>query len=343
VRPASPYRTLSLFSFDPSPEELLLRILRLGTALAAAALAACVDTQAPVDSPADPTTNPKTSLPVMETMRVTSAVANANGGFTITLRFINTPTATQRAFFEAAAAKWQGHIVGDVPDTEGTIPARSCGNSFRTPTFKGLIDDLLIDVLLQPIDGPGAVLGAAGPCLARSADFLTLYGIMFFDVDDLALLEEFEVFDEVVVHEMGHVLGFGTLWNFGGRSLLQGTAQDPRFVGPAAIAGYVEVGGRGISVPVEEDFGPGTRFSHWDEETFDEELMTGFISIGGSSPLSVMSIGSMEDLGYVVSTAGADRYQVSGRQERTAGDDTGAQKIDLAGREKLIRPLAVVE
>ncbi len=312
------------------------RILSL-TAAAALALSACVDTQAPDNTPS----TPKSSLPVMETMRVVTPAANGSGAFTVTLRFINPPTAVQRSFFETAAAKWQGIIVGDVPDATGTIPARSCGNSFKTPSFNGTIDDILIDVLLQPIDGPGRVLGAAGPCLARAEDFLTLYGLMFFDTDDLAFLEQNNIFDEVVVHEMGHVLGFGTLWNFG-RSLLQGTNADPRFVGPNAIAGYHDVGGRGNSVPVEEDFGPGTAFSHWDEETFDEELMTGFIALG-ESPLSIMTIGSMQDLGYSTNPAAAERYHVSGRQERVASDQPAAQRFDLAGREKLIRPLAVVE
>ena len=312
------------------------RILSL-TAPAALALSACVDTQAPDNT----SSTPKSSLPVMETMRVVAPAANGSGAFTVTLRFINPPTAVQRSFFETAAAKWQGIIVGDVPDATGTIPARSCGNSFKTPSFNGTIDDILIDVLLQPIDGPGRVLGAAGPCLARAEDHLTLYGLMFFDTDDLAFLEQNNIFDEVVVHEMGHVLGFGTLWNFG-RSLLQGTNADPRFVGPNAIAGYHDVGGRGNSVPVEEDFGPGTAFSHWDEETFDEELMTGFIALG-ESPLSIMTIGSMQDLGYSTNPAAAERYHVSGRQERVASDAPAAQRFDLAGREKLIRPLAVVE
>lgn len=272
-------------------------------------------------------------------MQVTSPSANAVGDFTVTLRFINPPTAAQRSFFETAAAKWQSIIVGDVPNTTGTIPARSCGNSFKTPSFNGDIDDVLIDVLLQPIDGPGAILGAAGPCLVRNADFLTVYGLMFFDTADLDFLEANSILDEVVTHEMGHVLGIGTLWNFG-RNLLQGTNADPRFVGPAAFAGYQDVGGRGNSIPVEDGGGPGTRFSHWDEETFDEELMTGFIALG-SSPLSIMTIGSMQDLGYVVSTAPAEKYHMSGRQERVAGD-VSAERIDLGNREKLIKPTAVI-
>jgi hypothetical protein len=318
----------------------LTRLTRLGTAFAALALAACVDTQAPDNSPTTPTTS-KPDLPVMETMRVTGPATNGSAGFTITLRFINAPTTAQRAFFETAAAKWQAAIVGDVPDTEGIIPARSCGGSFKTPTFSGFIDDVLIDVLLQPIDGPGGTLGTAGPCLIRSADFLTAYGLMFFDTADLASLAQAGVFDEVVVHEMGHVLGIGTLWDFN-RDLLQGTAADPRFVGPNAIAGFHDVGGRGATIPVEDGGGPGTRFSHWDEETFDAELMTGFIALG-ESPLSVMTIGSMQDLGYVVNNNAADRYQVTGHQERVDDEAaTASVRINLGARERLIRPVGVV-
>jgi hypothetical protein len=275
-------------------------------------------------------------------MRVTTPRANAVGDYSITLRFINPPTAEQQQFFQTAAAKWEGILAGDEPDVSGTIPARSCGNSFKTPSFTGPLDDVLIDVLLQPIDGPGAVLGAAGPCLVRSEDFLTVYGLMFFDTDDLAFLAENDIFDEVVVHEMGHVLGIGTLWDFG-RDLLQGTAADPRFVGPNAIAGFHEVNGRGATIPVEDGGGPGTRFSHWDEETFDAELMTGFIALG-ESPLSLMTIGSMQDLGYAVNNAAADPYRVTGHQERVdEGTATASMRINLGARERLIRPQAVVE
>ena len=316
-----------------------MRSPRLGAALIALVLAACVDTQSPDNSRSNESQLAKPSLPVMPSMRVTAA---ANDGYTIQLRYVNGATPAQREFFEQARAMWESIITGDVPNTTGTIPARSCGNSFKTPSFSGEVDDILIDVLLQPIDGPGKILGAAGPCLVRSADLLSLYGIMFFDSADLDFLAQFGIFDEVVVHEMGHILGVGTLWNFG-RSLLQGAAtQDPRFVGPQGIAGYVEVGGRGISIPVEEGFGPGTRLSHWDEETFDKELMTGFIGTKGA-PLSIMTVGSMADLGYQVSGATADRYRVSGRQERTAGDPAEADAFDLNGRELIITPLAVVQ
>jgi hypothetical protein len=189
------------------------------------------------------------------------------------------------------------------------------------------------------------VLGAAGPCLVRNADFLSLYGIMFFDIDDLDFLEQLGFFDEVVIHEMGHVLGFGTLWNFG-RNLLVGGAPDPRFTGPLAIAAYDDLGGEG-TVPVEGDQGgSGTLFSHWDEATFFNELMTGFLNSSASAnPLSDVSVASMGDLGYGVNLGTGDRYRLPNTPGPSVVAKTAAVQgpgLDLKGRERLIRPVAVV-
>ena len=59
------------------------------------------------------------------------------------------------------------------------------------------------------------------------------------------------------------------------------------------------MGGTGAGIPVEQDGGSGTAGSHWDEETFDNELMTGYIN-DGSNPFSAMSAASFADLGYVL-------------------------------------------
>ena len=304
-------------------------------------LAACGDTQAPDSDQSR--LDPSGELPVLTSARVVAAAAPGPAGdYSITLRFINPPTATQEARFTEAKAKWEGIIIGDVPAISGTIPARSCGNSFKTPAFTGTIDDILIDVLLQPIDGPGAVLGAAGPCLVRSADNLSVYGFMYFDTADLDFLENIGFFDEVVIHEMGHVLGFGTLWNFG-RSLLEGVGTtDPRFNGPLAIAAYADLKGSG-TVPVEGDQGgSGTLYAHWDEATFFNELMTGFLnSSATANPLSIVTVGSMGDLGYVIDPDAGDRYKLpstGGPSLDVAGVAGRGRDLDIARREMLIKP-----
>jgi hypothetical protein len=240
--------------------------------------------------------------------------------FNITLRFINTPTADQVADFTTAASRWEGLIHGDVLDSQGSFPANACGAGFPMPPFSGTIDDLLINVLLQPIDGPGNVLGAAGACFVRLEDGLPVFGLMFFDVADLAFLETNNLLDEVIVHEMGHVLGFSVgIFNLNIPNIFQRTlvigrnTADPRFIGPVAIDKYHMLGGKLETVPIEGftpapgRCGAGTANSHWDEGTFFNELMTGFINGASANyinPMSPMTSAAMKDLGYVVAPQG---------------------------------------
>ena len=59
------------------------------------------------------------------------------------------------------------------------------------------------------------------------------------------------------------------------------------------MPGYDGVAG----VAVEQDGGAGTRDSHWDDQTFGNEIMTGYININDNY-MSDMTIASLEDLGY---------------------------------------------
>ena len=49
-------------------------------------------------------------------------------------------------------------------------------------------------------------------------------------------------------------------------------------------------------MPVEQDGRAGTRDSHWDEETFTNEIMTGYIN--SNNVFSDLTVASLEDLGY---------------------------------------------
>ena len=53
----------------------------------------------------------------------------------------------------------------------------------------------------------------------------------------------------------------------------------------------------------------GTADSHWRESTFQTELMTGFVNTGGM-PLSAITVGSLQDMGYIVNMLAADPFQV---------------------------------
>ncbi|HEX7337774.1 MAG TPA: leishmanolysin-related zinc metalloendopeptidase [Gemmatimonadales bacterium] len=257
-------------------------------------------------------------LPVLRSARVGQSgsftLPEAAQKYHITLRFVNTPTADQVADFTTAASRWEGLIHGDVADLQGSFPANACGASFPMPAFSGVIDDILINVLLQPIDGPGNILGAAGACFIRTAGGLPVFGLMFFDVADLAFLETNNLLDEVIVHEMGHVLGFsGGFFNRAGllANVFPGTT-DPRFLGKTALGKYRMLGGSELTIPIEGfggRCGGGTALSHWDEGTFFNELMTGFINGASSNfinPMSPMTSGALADLGYVVTPQGED-------------------------------------
>ena len=260
------------------------------------------------------------------------------GRYNITLKYLLPPTERQVEVFEAAAARWERIIIKDVPDVAGPIPSAFTG-------FPDIdtIDDLVIEVALAPIDGPGGILGQAGPQFVRTEDFLSLTGVMFFDVDDLDFLEEIDLFEEVIVHEMGHVLGIGTLWNtapFGfDRTLRAGPDSNPYFTGRKANVFWNAEGGTN-ELPIENMGGPGTALGHWRESTLNNELMTGFLNLG-ENPLSRITAGSMKDLGYGSASVG-ESYDLPRGTEGVDINDLGDfgtaenQGLNIAKMEELV-------
>ena len=250
------------------------------------------------------------------------------GAYNIEIRGLGSGfTPARQAVFEQAAALWASAVTGDLEDQPIQHVAGEVCN-FGEPAFSGTIDDLLIYASIVPIDGPGKILASAGPAAVRSqTDQLTYVGCMQFDVDDVADLEAKGTFDEVILHEMGHVLGIGSLWqpippansrnllsfttNPPGQNCRESTAfsQPPGFTGSAAIAAFAALGRSG-NVPVEDQNGPGTQCSHWDEEYFSTELMTGFLGPGDVNPVSNLTIASLQDLGYVVDFSQAEPYSI---------------------------------
>jgi hypothetical protein len=195
------------------------------------------------------------------------------------------------------------------------------------------VDDLVIFVEVSPIDGPGGTLGQAGPCYIRGGSDLPITGQMTLDEDDLDDADGLGILDDLILHEMGHVLGFGTLWEI--RSLLTGGGtNDPYFTGAQAISAFNDIGGAsysGNAVPVENTGGSGTRDGHWRDSEFDSELMTGWLTVG-SNPLSSVSIASFGDVGYAVDLSAADGFSLS------LSLMVGPQRIVRLGAELLHAP-----
>src|SRR3989440_12159971 len=159
---------------------------------------------------------------------VTLGATGVSAAYHIDIRCLTAVTPAQREAFDSAAAQWERLIYGDVPDAFASFPAGTCGPG--TPAINETIDDIIIFVRLDSIDGPGKILGQAGPCIVRNPGYLPGVGVMRFDTADVAGLLAAGQWDEVILHEMGHVLGFGTIWQSLG--LVPGAGgTDPHFVG----------------------------------------------------------------------------------------------------------------
>ncbi len=240
------------------------------------------------------------------TYRAVSDIARAEelaattSPFTIEVQFLGGLTTAQERAFELAADRWARVIVGDLP----------------TVVLGGdIIDDILIQAQGVDIDGTGRILGQAGPTHLRSASatsgaLLPVKGIMSFDTSDLSRMEDDGTLNDVITHEMGHVLGIGTLWEDKGL-LKDPRTTNPNFVGAAAMEENAQLLGDGaaVPVPVENTGGPGTADGHWRESVFHNELMSGFISSSGN-PVSRMTVASLQDLGYQVDLDAAEPFEL---------------------------------
>ncbi|MYH08846.1 MAG: hypothetical protein F4143_01525 [Gemmatimonadales bacterium] len=235
--------------------------------------------------------------------------------FEIELVFATSMTRAQETAFQRAAERWMAILAPtDLPDARMNRTL-GCGGDPRFERHVETIDDLMIVVAVVEIDGPLGTLGRAGPCWVRTATSLPLYGRISMDAADFDQLQARDL-EEVIVHEMGHVLGFGTLWPRVGLlrdPASETSAPDTHFTGPLAIAAFDEAGGTGYvgaKVPVENLGGQGSRNSHWRDTVFAPELMSPYQRLGAAEPLSAITIQSLADFGYEVDPTPAEPYQL---------------------------------
>jgi hypothetical protein len=308
--------------------------------------------------------------------------------YTIQLQYYGNyePTAAESAAFDHAVTRWQQMVYRHVgPPIPVSDSAGSCGAG--EPAVNQTITDILIYASFDSIDGPGKTLAESGPCLIRTSGQgagLTVVGVMKFDTADVGMLIANGALDAVVLHEMNHVLGFGTLWSlsapFPSVNCLQLPSSPPHLlldtyfscvggsqnaaaefdsVGGASYTGAGQAYGNPLHAPPVENCanapyvyptcGEGTVNSHWRTTVFGNELMVGFLPVHPA--LSVVSLGSLQDLGYTVNYAAADPYQggsgfkappAAGGGRVFLGDDIHhgpLYGVDPAGRIALVRRL----
>ncbi|MCU0717123.1 MAG: peptidase [Pirellula sp.] len=215
---------------------------------------------------------------------------------------------TYKPLFDDAALRWQSLIPGY---RNGFVVNRTSGSS---ATIGSQLTTLRINASVVTIDGIGGVLGSAGPnqyAIDQQSFRLATDGSMQFDVADVTNLVNSGVFDDVILHEMAHVMGFGTMWNL--NSVY--TDGSGEFTGAVATSFWQSEFGQTGTPNVELGGSEGTRDGHWDEvnggagftnirdplgRDMRYELMTGWLNNDsqGSPFISNMTLGSFVDIGY---------------------------------------------
>ena len=244
------------------------------------------------------------------------AVGGAPSPFRIEIVFLESSSgdgfnAAQKALFHESAARWTSIITGDIPDSDfSDNPVNEWDDDLKQRIrVNDFVDDLRIFVGIGDIDGARGTLGRGGTLIVRrnrqSGALVTKIGTIAIDNDDLEWMSNAFLY-EVILHEMAHVLGFGTVWKT--LNLVRGVS-DRYFIGPLAIRAFDDAGGRSYSgpkVPVEDDSG------HWRGSVFGDELMTASVrpDLDGNLPLSAITIQSLADHGYEVNVGLADEYRL---------------------------------
>ncbi len=244
-------------------------------------------------------------------------------GFTIDLRFIgNVPTSVRHSATQAAA-RWQEIISAPLIPYHIVTAANDCGKG--VPAMDLTETNVMIVIQADSIDGRGRTVGEGGPCVLRDdAPQLTALGTLTIDTADAASLAQQGILTDVITHEMGHILGIGTLWS--DRSVRDSSTffpntaaglggPNPVFIGRTARIASAALGftaDSSLGVPIENTgtVGDGTRDAHWRASVFGHELMTGTIH-NGLNPLSLVTIQTLGDFGYIVVPEAADDFDVA--------------------------------
>ena len=218
--------------------------------------------------------------------------------FRLDLVFLDDFTEEEQEWWHRIANRWELVIQTELPDYKFSDTwTGQCGPHLLSVPAGEQIDNLRIYITkFDKITPYGPARGYGGPVLLRS-NSLPIIGCIGIDI---AISSRFDdLLWEIGLHEIGHVLGIGTIWEDSG--MFRELNGDVHFAGPQAIAAFDQAGGadyQGAKVPTEPDGG------HWHHSVLTGELMVP--SNGGA--LSAITLQALSDLGYSVDLAEADPY-----------------------------------
>lgn len=223
----------------------------------------------------------------------------------------------RRQTFQAAAVRWESIISKDLQDIKNfKLPILP---DFEvSPNVVGTLDDVFIDVRVS-FDFNKGVLARANTLLVRkdgSDKQLPVYGYVELSAVEFTGggLADNDAYQQVVEHEIGHVLGIGTLWDASKITNylpnppkveigLPNNNYDPGFIGINALQEFNILREQIFlpalkAVPVANTGTSRNYNVHWREFTFLNEIMTPYKA--APELLSRVTAASLEDLGYEV-------------------------------------------
>lgn len=220
----------------------------------------------------------------------------------------------KRLYFEDAGKRWAYAVQGWPARTDGAPlqlpgdrPFTSVEIQVNFEYFQPHVKDAVARV---------AAIQRLKPSQAQPWNFPYLASLNI-DLDDLdRLLQDRARFLGTILHEIGHVLGIGTLWQ---DDVPQPPvlAKDPQgndvYVGKYACKAYAGLRklapGAAPAIALDVEKVGTTKAFHWSEDDLRYEIMSTDLDhsvVGAGNAISAISVGALKDLGYLVNMDAAE-------------------------------------
>ncbi|HYW50817.1 MAG TPA: hypothetical protein VE861_09435, partial [Gemmatimonadaceae bacterium] len=203
---------------------------------------------------------------------------------------------------ERVAIKWRRALRSTPTGDFVRLQIGECRNAVPVAQF---ITGVRVLIKLDTL--PPRVAGQGGPCVVRG-NGLPLLGTVSLNRFTYNALSDRKL-DDLIQHEVGHVLGLGTVWSrgaFGGLVVGDSEATDPIFVGANALAAFPKLGSSarfgGRLIPLEVRVR-----GHWRGDAFVNEVMSPQL-VAAEQATSAVTVAALRDLGWNVELEAYEEY-----------------------------------